>query len=335
LGKQSGVFCTRNGIVESVHRVHAVAVDVAGETVAVCGDEGLATIYRSAAKPFQALPLVEEGVVDRFGISPEELALCAASHNGEPAHLEGVTSILEKVGVSREALRLGPHAPLRAETAEALFRSGSPLLPLHNNCSGQHAGMLGLARLKGWPLDSYLEPDHPLQQRMFAEMQRFTGMANEEIRIVSDGCGMLAFVVPLGRMALSFSRLAVAAGTEEGPRRIVGAMTSHPFMVGGTGRLCTALPTATRGRILGKLGAEGVYGMSIPGAGLGIAVKVEDGGMRAGDVAAVGVLEELDLLGEAELTELAEFRRKVVRNTLGDEVGEIRAEFSMARKRRP
>jgi L-asparaginase II len=112
-------------------------------------------------------------------------------------------------------------------------------------------------------------------------------------------------------------------------------MTSHPFMVGGTGRLCTALPTATRGRILGKLGAEGVYGMSIPGAGLGIAVKVEDGGMRAGDVAAVGVLEELDLLGEAELTELAEFRRKVVRNTLGDEVGEIRAEFSMARKRRP
>jgi L-asparaginase II len=189
--------------------------------------------------------------------------------------------------------------------------------------------MLGLARLKGWPLESYLEPDHPLQRRMLEEVARFTGMSASDIAEVVDGCGMVAFGVPLVRMAVSFAALAASASVESGPARIVEAMTSHPFLLGGSDRLCTALPTASKGRILGKLGAEGIYGVAIPSEGLGIAVKIEDGGFRALDPAVLRVLEHMDLLSEPELEGLGHYRRKPVRNTLGVQVGEIRAEFDL------
>lgn len=328
---EAGVVCTRNGVVESAHRVHAVAVEGSGRILASCGHPDWPVVYRSAAKPFQAVPLVEEGVADQFGFSGPELALCCASHNGEPIHVQTAAKILEKVGAEPEELKLGPHPPLRPEAAEALFREDGTVLSLHNNCSGQHAGMLGLARIKGWPTETYLEREHPLQRRMLEEVARFTGLPQTDISEVVDGCGMVAFGVPLVRMAVSFATLGVLASTEHGPARIVEAMTSHPFLLGGTERLCTDLPIASRGRILGKLGAEGVYGIALPSEGLGIAVKIEDGGFRALDPAVLRVLEELAVLSEAELEELSNYRRKPIRNTLGHEVGEIRAEFSLKR----
>jgi L-asparaginase II len=296
--------------------------------VASVGDEAWPTVYRSAAKPFQAVPLVEDGVVEEFGLSSEDLALSAASHNGEARHLEGVLEILRKVGAEEHWLRLGPLPPLLPETAEALYRSGAQVRPIHNNCSGQHAALLGLALVHDWPLGSYLDPGHPLQRRMLEEMGRFTGMATKEIATMPDGCGMLAFGVPLSKMALSFARFGAGAQERSGPARVLGAMADFPFMVGGTGRLCTALTEATGRRMVGKLGAEGVYCVAVPEEGLGIGLKVEDGGGRAGDAAVIRVLDLLGLLDQREGEALDRFRRKEIRNTLGEVVGEVRANFT-------
>ena len=324
-----GVWCTRAGVVESVHRVNAVVATDSGRILARHGDVDWLTVYRSAAKPFQAIPLVVDGVVDRFGMTREELALTAASHNGEAEHLSGVAGILEKLGLSADALKLGPIPPLRREAAEALYRSGSAPTPAHNNCSGQHAAMLGLALVHEWPLDTYLDPRHPLQERMLEEMARYTGLPRERIETMPDGCGMVAFGVPLRNMARSFAMLGTASLKEEGPARVLEAMAAHPFMVGGTDRFCTALIQATGGRLIGKLGAEGVYGITVTGEGLGITIKVQDGGIRAGDAAAVRVLDLMGILSPEEGTALEGFRRTIVRNTLGDAVGEISANFQL------
>ena len=324
----NGVWCTRSEVVESLHRVHAVVVTDTGKVLARHGDVDWITVYRSAAKPFQAIPLVEDGVVEEFGLEEAELALSAASHNGEDVHIQGVMGILKKVGQPPEALRLGPFPPLLRQAAEALYRSGAHVTPLHNNCSGQHAALLGLVRIHGWPMDTYLDPSHPLQDRMMKEMVRFTGLGRGEIRTMPDGCGMVAFGVPLRAMARSFARL--GASKDPGPRVILDSMASHSYMLGGTNRLCTALPEVTGGRLIGKLGAEGVYCVTVPEEGLGIAVKVEDGGIRAGDAAAVRVLDLFGLLKPAEEEALEGFRRTVVRNTLDDEVGEISANFDLS-----
>jgi L-asparaginase II len=313
----------RAGVVESFHRVHVALVESGGRMLASWGRPDFTVVYRSAAKPFQAIPLVEDGAVGHFGIAPPELALAAASHNGEPLHVEGVRSILDRVGCREADLKLGPLRPLGSGAADALLRSGEPILPIHNNCSGQHAAMLGLARIHDWPLESYLEPEHPLQLRMLAEMSRFTALRKEEIATMVDGCGMVAFAAPLRAVALSFARFGAAASTERGPREILRSMADHPFMVGGTGRLCTRLAEATKGRLVGKLGAEGVYGITMPGEGLGLAVKVEDGGMRAGDPAVMRALDELSLLGQEAAEALEPFRRPLIRNSRGDLVGEL------------
>jgi L-asparaginase II len=324
-----GVWCTRSGVVESLHRVHAAVVTDAGKILAQHGNVDWVTVYRSAAKPFQAIPLVDDGVVAEFGLEKPEVALTAASHNGEDIHLEGVARILEKVGQDPESLRLGPFPPLLPEAAEALYRSGAQVTPVHNNCSGQHAAMLGLVQIHGWPMESYLDPDHPLQDRMMEEMVRFTGMDRGKIRTMPDGCGMVAFGVPLRVMARSFATLGTLSGTEAGPAHILDAMATHSYMLGGKNRLCSALPEVTRGRLIGKLGAEGVYCVSVPGEGLGIAVKVEDGGIRAGDSAAVRVLDLFGLLEPEEAEALQGFRRTTIRNTLGEDVGELFANFDL------
>lgn len=163
------------------------------------------------------------------------------------------------------------------------------------------------------------------------EMVRFTGLAREEIRTMPDGCGMVAFGVPLHAMARSFARLGAEAGNEPGPAHILDSMASHSYMLGGKGRLCTALPEVTAGRLIGKLGAEGVYCVTVPEEGLGIAVKVEDGGIRAGDSAAVRVLDLFGLLQPDEVAALHGFRRTIIQNTLGEDVGEISANFDLDR----
>lgn len=314
---------------EARHTVHVAVADAHGRVVARAGNGNGLTYYRSAAKPFQALPLVEEGIVRRFGISLPELALCCASHEGEPEHVATARSILSKIGVDEALIRCGSQLPFGADASQELLMLGGQAMPIHNNCSGKHAGMLALAVGMGWnPVDYHL-PGHPVQDRMLREILRWTGLGETEVATGVDGCGVVCFAVPLFQIAKSFARFSVAAADNKGPAEIVRAMTTHPFMVGGTGRACTQVIEAAAGKAFVKLGAEGTYIGGIPASGLGFAIKVEDGGRRAVEVALVKVLEELGVLTEAAVTAISHHGNPIVYNTRGEAVGEIRPAFHL------
>ena len=314
---------------EARHTVHVAVADAHGRVVARAGNGDGLTYYRSAAKPFQALPLVEEGIVRRFGISLPELALCCASHEGEPEHVATARSILSKIGVDEALIRCGSQLPFGADASQELLMLGGQAMPIHNNCSGKHAGMLALAVGMGWDPVDYQLPGHPVQDRMLREILRWTGLGETEVATGVDGCGVVCFAVPLFQIAKSFARFSVAAADNEGPAEIVRAMTTHPFMVGGTGRACTQVIEAAAGKAFVKLLAEGTYIGGIPASGLGFAIKVEDGGRRAVEVALVKVLEELGVLTEAAVTAISHHGNPIVYNTRGEAVGEIRPAFHL------
>lgn len=330
---QSGAVEVRRGpLVESRHVVHVAVVDAGGRVVARCGDTQLVTYARSAIKPMQALPLVEDEVAARFGLDDEELALACASHSGEPEHVTVARRMLAKVGLGEDALACGAHAPFHRPSARALQEAGTLPGRLHNNCSGKHAGMLALARAHGWEVRGYQTAGHPVQQRMLHEMARWCDVAPSDIVVGVDGCGVATFAVALEALAGGFARLAAAdAAGEVGPNRILDAMRAHPRLVAGTGRFCTVLMEVTAGRVVAKVGAEGVYGAMMPDAGLGIALKVADGGRRAAEPALVGALAALNLLGTDELSRLQSFAAPALSNTRGEEVGEVRAVMALER----
>lgn len=321
----------RGGIVESRHLVHVAVCDADGRLAASCGAPDLEVFYRSAAKPLQALPLVEEGVVERLGLSRSELAACCASHEGEPPHLEAARSILAKAGLDEGALRCGPDGPFSRAEAQALARRGEAPGRIHNNCSGKHAGMLALAVASGWDAEGYHLVSHPVQKRMLAEIARWSHVPAARIGVAVDGCGVSCFSVPLKDMAASFARFAAAAADGAAPSRVVEAMVEEPFMVGGTGRACTEVMRRTGARAFVKLGAEGVYGGGLPAQRLGFAIKVADGGRRAVELALVEVLHALGALDAEDMDALARWSRPEVRNTRGEVVGEVRSSLALVR----
>ena len=312
--------------------MHVAVVDVDGGLRAGLGNLVEPVFFRSAAKLFQALPLVEDGGVEHFGLTPAEIAVTCGSHGGEPGHVAVVSALLAKAGLSAEALRCGPQAPMHLPSATELFRRGITPGRVHNNCSGKHAGMLALARLHGWPLDDYLATDHPVQRRMLTTVAQWTGVAPEGFLLGGDGCGLPTFAAPLPVLALGFARWMAAAlgddlaGADAAPGRILRALREAPEQLAGTGRLCTALMAGGEGRLVVKLGAEGVYGAALlrQGEVLGVALKVPDGAWRAVEVALVHALASLDPSLETLpglLSPLGSgaggWRRPVVSDTLG------------------
>ena len=319
------VEVVRGALVESVHQVHVAVVNAEGELRAYAGDPERVTFFRSAAKPFQALPLVDDGAVDRFGLTEEELAVCIGSHSGTARHVAATESILRKAGAEAEVLACGPHVPFDADTARELAEAGLEPLRLHNNCSGKHAGMMALARVRGWDPQGYQRAEHPVQARILTELSRWTRLPEEAIGLGVDGCGVVCFALPLRQMALAYASLAAAARRgEPGPARVVGAMAAYPEMVAGEGRICTELMRRTEGRVFAKIGAEGVYCVGVPGAELGITIKVEDGATRAVAPAILGVLRELDLISEDDLGSMYGLVYPEELNTCGDVVGQLR-----------
>jgi L-asparaginase II len=335
------VEVTRGSFVESVHRGHLAALDGEGRLVARVGSPEAVTFMRSAAKPFQAVPLVASGAAGRFGLEARELAVACGSHDGERVHTEAVLSVLSKVGLSVADLKCGPQEPYGKEAAERLRARGGRPTALHNNCSGKHAGMLALARHLGAPTENYFEPSHPVQREVFRAVARFAGVPADSLEFAVDGCGVPTFALTVGTMALMFARF-VAAGEgfgaeeREAARRIVGAVCAHPLMVEGEGELDTELMRAGGRRFISKVGAEGVYTAGVLPCqewprGLGLAFKIEDGdrGDRARPVAAVEALRQLGVTGREETGALAKFARQTVRNRRGEEVGEVRPAFDL------
>ncbi len=318
------VESTRGDLVESVHRVSAAVVDETGRLLAAAGDPSLITYWRSAAKPFQALPLLDDGAAAAYGLGAEELALACASHSSERVHLDVAARFLAKIGAREEELACGPHPPLGAAVAEMVLRTGHPLSPRWSNCSGKHAGMLALARHRGWDAKGYERAGHPVQERMIEEVERWSDVRRADMRFAVDGCTALCFGLPLSGMALSYARF--AAAPEPSAAALRDAMTGHPMLVAGTGRFCTELMSAWPGGVIAKVGAEGVYSAALLDERIGIALKVEDGDMRSAPVALMGVLRALVTSGRGAeaLRSLARREELPTRNTRGEVTGVLR-----------
>jgi L-asparaginase II len=320
----------RGDIVESQHVVHIAVVDGKGQLRAHAGEPGLVAFARSAIKPLQTVPLVEDGVVEKFSFNESELALSCASHSGEARHVAGVQSMLRKIGAAEEALACGAHIPLGRQAAQELTEQRVQPTRVHNNCSGKHAGMLALARLHGWPLAGYHQAGHPVQDRMQNELGRWADMNSDDFATAIDGCGVITFALPMDRLALAFARFAAAARrAEKAPAAIVQAMVRNPEYVAGSERLCTELMRVARGRIFAKVGAEGVYCAGVPGAELGIALKVADGATRAAEPALIATLKALAILSDDEVAELTKFAEPDITNTRGERVGMLRARIRL------
>jgi L-asparaginase II len=279
---------TRGDIVESVHYGSIAVVDSNGKLISSYGDPKMVAFLRSSAKPFQALPFVEHGGVETFGLTPRELSILCASHEGSDLHVQTVEGIQKKVGIEESNLQCGIHLPSDLEAFKSVILNGKEPTPNRNNCSGKHSGMLAYARMCGLPLENYLDLEHPIQQEILAAFAEMCLLPVKEIELGTDGCSAPNFAVPLYNAALAFARLCDPRELSEARalacRKITAAMTSHPEMVSGYGEFDEQLMRAAEGRIVCKRGAEGyqIVGL-LPGAlghdspGVGIALKVSDG----------------------------------------------------------
>jgi L-asparaginase II len=319
------VEVTRGDIVESRHRVHAAVIGADDVLVAAARDSALVTMWRSCSKFFQVMPLLSSGDFDKLGWGDEELALAVASHGGEPEHVAVAARMLKALGLEEGDLACGSHEPLSGRGAKILRESGQAASRLHNNCSGKHASMLGRAKSAGWAIRGYEQVDHPVQRGALGEVSAWTGVPLDDMPLAVDGCGVPVMALSLDRMALAYARWARAihAG-EEIPRRTAAAMRAHPHLVGGTDRFDTLILEETNGEVIAKVGAEGVHSVAVPALGLGLALKVEDGALRAQHIAVLHALQQLSVLPADLPPRLAEFAAKGLRNTRGEQVGEVR-----------
>ena len=321
---QLDVVATRGPDVESRHRVHAAVVGANDALIAAAGDPHLVASWRSCAKPFQVMPLLESGAFDDLHWGDDQLAIACGSHGGEPEHVALAQRMLRDLELEEGDLACGPHEPLSTRGVKLLRESGARLTRLHNNCSGKHAAMLARAQTAGWHTFGYERRDHPVQRCCLQVVAHWAGVAECDVSQGVDGCGVVALALSLESLARAFSRLGRAARDEETvPARVVGAMRSRPFLVGGTDRFDSILVEETDGAIVSKIGAEGVHALTIPSQGIGIAVKVEDGAQRAQFPAVLRLLQLFDVLPKTDPARLEEFLRRPVRNTRGEVVGEI------------
>jgi L-asparaginase II len=325
----SCIEVTRGSSVESRHIVHAAVVHAERGLVASGGDADHVSFVRSAIKMFQALPLAEDDVAGAYAFSGAELALCTASHNGEPFHVDAALRLMAKADADEHLLACGPHEPLYGPAAEALRQAGEKPRRIHNNCSGKHAGMLVLAHHHGWPLDGYHLLGHPIQQRVRKTLAAWADVEESAIHTAIDGCGLPTFALPLQRVAMACARFAAAADDGGPAATIANAMMSHPEFVGGTGTLDTTLMRVASRRVFAKVGAEGYYCAGVPARRLGVALKVEDGSRRASEPALIAILRTIDALSDADVERLAGFARPLVYNTRGEMVGEIRPRIQL------
>ncbi|HXJ03215.1 MAG TPA: asparaginase [Micropepsaceae bacterium] len=318
------VEVTRGPLVESIHRGAVAVSDAKGRLRLAVGDVERPIFPRSALKPIQAVPLLESGAADAFGLSDEELALACASHSGEPQHTARIAAWQSRIGCSVADLACGPHRPMHEPTATAMIVSGERWTPLHNNCSGKHTGFMTLARGLKQPVAGYQDYEHPVQQMVERTLKEMAGLSGELPRGI-DGCTVPNFALPLAALARAMAAFADPSGLplERGAicTRILSAMTANPELVAGTGRPCTVLMRQAPG-IAVKTGAEGVYVAIVPTLGLGVALKIDDGAGRASETAIASVLIALGALNdEGSAHALA---HAPVLNTRGVSVGERR-----------
>ena len=298
----------RDGIPESRHRVHAVVCDQRGRVLLRSGDPQQLSFIRSALKPFQATTFVASGAADHSACGERGLAIACASHAGTATH-------------AREAFRLLWGADLEAGRLQCPVPPGASS-PLEHNCSGKHAAFLATCRQMHWPLESYLQPDHPLQQEVVKRVAELLGIPAAELVVARDDCGAPTLQLQLAQMALLFAHL--ASGAHPDLERLSRAMLAHPELVAGEGRFDTALMALGHGQVVSKGGAEGIQCLGRVGEGMGVAIKVEDGSSRAKQAVALHVLEQLGWLTPITLEELAQAFLRPAPNLQLEVLGSLR-----------
>ena len=338
---ESLVEVTRGAITESRHRGHVVAVEPDGGIVAFLGAPETVTFLRSSAKPHQAIPLLVSGAADHFGFTEREVALACASHSGEPIHIEIAASMLRKIGLGPDDLKCGVHEPFSPDVTRDLLERGEAPNVLQNNCSGKHAGMLALAKFMGAPTEDYFRPESPVQIAIGEAISKFSEIPIEDISLGVDGCGVPVFGITMKAMALMYARLVAPPAAFDEPtrkacNRIVSAMTTYPELIGGTkDRLDTEMMRGTKGSLVSKVGAEGVYTAGVLPCkawpnGLGLSLKIEDGDdHRARPTVVIESLHQLGVLSDEARESVSRYAFFPIRNRRGEVVGEVHAAFGL------
>ena len=323
---------TRAGHVENIHRGDVAAVNCAGEIVSSVGNANLPMFWRSAAKPFQALPFVKNGGLEKYNITDEELALLVSSHSGEENHVALVRTILKKLGLDESVLDCGVVRPMSGKAYKNLVAKGEKVLPVHNPCSGKHSQIIALAMMLGIPFEGYTKPEHAAQKLIFKHVAMAAKVPEDKLEIGIDGCGVPVFYLPLYNMALAYARLSTPARGDWGEyeisaTKIRDAMSKYPQVISGTGRIDLAVSEVTGGRIIAKIGADAVYCLAVKDEDLGIAFKIEDGSYSAINPMVIAVLKKLNLLTKDEAAALEEKFPPVLKNHRGEIIGTIEAVF--------
>jgi len=320
---------TRGPLVESVHRGAVAVVDRTGALSLAVGNIDRIVFARSAIKPIQAIPLLETGAANRFAVTDSEVALACASHSGEPVHVGLVRDWLHRIGCDAHDLACGGHAPIDAAAARSLVAAGHEPGPEHNNCSGKHTGFLTLARHLEVSVEDYASTMHPVQAAVRAALGDLCDSALADAPVGIDGCGAPQYGIALRAIARGMARIAapddLAPARRAAVLRIRAAMLAAPHLVSGTGRFCGRLMAALGGRVVVKVGAEGVYTAAIPAASLGVALKIDDGATRAAEVVLGAVLVRLGVITPDEAAALEDLLVPRVPNVMGRPVGVIRA----------
>ncbi len=316
----------RGALVESWHRGAIAVADADGRCLLARGDVERPVFPRSAVKVLQAIPLIESGAADAFCLGDEELAIACASHSGDAIHIEAVRSLLSKAAVDETLLACGAQWPLDEGAARELLRAGSNPRPIHNNCSGKHAGMLATAMHLGIRPQGYEQPDHPVQIEISCVISELCGVRLAADQMGVDGCSVPTYAVPLEALAKGFARLGaisrLASPHQVAARRLMQACFAGPVLVAGNGRFDTVAMTGLAPSVFVKGGAEGVHCAALPELGIGIALKIDDGAKRGGETAMAHVLAALMPKARAVLADLLEGD---LRNGRGHKIGRIRA----------
>ena len=322
------VEVTRGNIVESTHRATVAVCDTLGNLLVSQGHVSRPVFARSAIKSIQAVPLVESGAAKAFDLTDEEIALACASHGGEPAHVDVVAKWLKKIGCSESDLECGAHLPYHEPSMIALLKRGEEPSQLHNNCSGKHAGFLTLARHMDVDPKGYIKLEHPVQQRILGVLEMMTGLDLGEAAKGVDGCGIPVIGIPVGHIALAMARMADPSdqpeARQEAIERIRQAQAAAPLMVAGSGRYCTQVMEVLGEKAIVKTGAEGVFCGALPEFGVGIAIKVDDGGTRAAEILMTRVLQHFQVISAEEAEKLTSVLEPQLHNRAGTLVGQVR-----------
>ncbi|MCL1816177.1 MAG: asparaginase [Clostridiales bacterium] len=327
------VRSNRDIVIENLYRGSVVMIGAEGRIKAYCGDSYQMTYMRSTAKPIMATALIESGAAQAFGLSPAELAVACSSHIGAKEHAEAVLSILDKIGLQEDDLSLAADLSLQTKLREQRLAEHVPPRKVYHNCSGKHVAMLALCRHNGWDIANYYAKDHPVQVMLLHTVADFCGLSPGDIFLGIDGCGVPVYGLPLYNMAIGFYNLCNSAqqagARKKAAKAVLDAMAAYPDMVAGEGQFCTELIRTTQGRIIGKIGADGVYCAAEREGGWAMAIKVEDGSIPVIPAVLIRAFRQMNILSEEEHQSLRHYAVRDILDCHGQRVGEIKAAFHM------